>query len=117
MKVGPMSEKERLHIAVAKTMAAGYQLDLDAFTFLSAIAATDDPTIIITEALARIEELPEKPVFIGRCFLEKVLKKVEGQGGGHEDAVGAIISLSDLERFKEAFEEEIPVGGVRSWQE
>jgi len=42
-----------------------------------------------------------------RKMLENALKKVEGHGGGHEDAVGARINVSDLERFKEAFEEEM----------
>lgn len=42
-----------------------------------------------------------------RGMLENVLKKVEGKGGGHEDAVGARIKLDDLQKFKEAFEEEI----------
>lgn len=42
-----------------------------------------------------------------RKMLENVLKIVPGQGGGHEDAVGARISVSDLERFKEALKEEI----------
>jgi len=42
-----------------------------------------------------------------RKVLENVLKKVEGTGGGHEDAVGARISTEDLERFKEILGEEI----------
>jgi hypothetical protein len=40
-------------------------------------------------------------------MLENVLKKVEGHGGGHEDAVGARVSVSDLGKFRKAFEEEI----------
>ncbi len=73
-----MSEKEKLQKAVEKTIAAGYQLDLEAFTLLSSIAATDDPTAIMQEALLRIEELPEKPIFIGKSFLESILKREEG---------------------------------------
>jgi oligoribonuclease NrnB/cAMP/cGMP phosphodiesterase (DHH superfamily) len=42
-----------------------------------------------------------------RAMLENVLKKVEGHGGGHEDAVGARVSVSDLGKFRKAFEEEI----------
>jgi single-stranded DNA-specific DHH superfamily exonuclease len=42
-----------------------------------------------------------------RKILEKVLKKIEGSGGGHEDAVGARIKSSDLKKFREIFEEEI----------
>ncbi len=41
-----------------------------------------------------------------RDILEKVLEKVEGSGGGHEDAVGARIGSKDLEEFKESFKEE-----------
>ncbi len=41
-------------------------------------------------------------------ILERVLSKLENSsGGGHEDAVGARISSSDLEKFKEAFSKEI----------
>lgn len=42
-----------------------------------------------------------------RGILERVLKKVDGGGGGHEDAVGARISTKDIEKFKEALKEEI----------
>ncbi len=41
-----------------------------------------------------------------RKILSAVLKKVEGSGGGHEDAVGARIKTSDLEKFKSSFLEE-----------
>jgi len=40
-------------------------------------------------------------------ILAKVLRKVEGTGGGHEDAVGARIGTSDLKKFKEVLKEEI----------
>lgn len=39
--------------------------------------------------------------------LERVLKKVPGQGGGHEDAVGARIKVEDIQRFREEFEKEV----------
>jgi len=39
-----------------------------------------------------------------------VLEEIEGSGGGHEDAVGARVSTSDLERFKEILEGEIRSG-------
>lgn len=44
-----------------------------------------------------------------RGILERVLKSVEGSGGGHEDAVGARIKGSDLGKFKEIFEKEAGV--------
>lgn len=40
-------------------------------------------------------------------ILESVLKKIDGTGGGHDDAVGARVSTRDLGRFKEVFEEEV----------
>jgi DNA polymerase II small subunit len=72
-----MIEKEKLQKAVETTIAAGYQLNSEAFKFLSAMTATDDPTIIMSRALQRIEELEEKPLFIDKNFLETLLKPVE----------------------------------------
>ncbi|MBN1244180.1 DNA-directed DNA polymerase II small subunit [Candidatus Bathyarchaeota archaeon] len=72
-----MIEKEKLQKAVEATIAAGYQLNSEAFNFLSDITATDDPTTIISKALQRIEELEEKPLFIDKSFLETLLKPPE----------------------------------------
>jgi len=72
-----MSEKEKLQKAVGTTIASGYQLNREAFEFLSEIAATDDPITIIEKALHRIGELEEKPLFIDRGFLENLLKESE----------------------------------------
>lgn len=78
-----MSEREKLQKAVETTMAAGYQLDREAFEFLSTIAATDDPTEIVYKALQRIEESEEKPLFIGKSFLEATLKQPEATNEPH----------------------------------
>ena len=75
-----MSEREKLQKAIETTIAAGYQLNRDAFEFLSIVAATDDPTAIMNKALQRIEELEEKPLFIDRSFLETLLKQPEPSG-------------------------------------
>jgi DNA polymerase II small subunit len=72
-----MSEREKLQKAIETTIAAGYQLNSEAFEFLSIIAATDDPTVIMHKALQRIEELEEKPLFIDRSFLETLLEQPE----------------------------------------
>jgi DNA polymerase II small subunit len=72
-----MSQREKLQRAIQTTIAAGYQLNRDAFEFLSIVAATDDPTAIISKALQRIGELEEKPFFIDRSFLETLLKPPE----------------------------------------
>jgi DNA polymerase II small subunit len=72
-----MSEKEKLQRAVEVTIAAGYQLNSEAFELLSTFAANDDPTTIMSKALQRIEELEEKPLFIDKSFLETMLKPSE----------------------------------------
>jgi DNA polymerase II small subunit len=72
-----LSERERLQKAVDTTMAAGYQLDREAFDFLSVIAATDDPSTVVYRALQRIEGLEEKPLFICKSYLETVLQQPE----------------------------------------
>jgi DNA polymerase II small subunit len=75
-----MSGREKLQKAIETTIAAGYQLNSDAFEFLSIVAATDDPTEIISKALQRISELEEKPFFIDRTLLETLLKPPELSG-------------------------------------
>jgi DNA polymerase II small subunit len=72
-----MSEREKLQRAVEATIAAGYQLNSEAFELLSTIAATDDLAIIMSKALQRIEDLEEKPLFIDKSFLETLLKQSE----------------------------------------
>jgi DNA polymerase II small subunit len=78
-KGGPcqLSATEKLQKAVETTIAAGYQLDRDAFELLSTVAMTDDPTAIMNQALTKIEQLAEKPLFIGKAFLENILRKPE----------------------------------------
>ncbi|MEM3641242.1 MAG: DNA-directed DNA polymerase II small subunit [Candidatus Bathyarchaeia archaeon] len=70
-----MSQNEKLHKAVELTIAAGYQLDKEAFEFLSSLAAKEDPTEIINKALQKIGMIKEKPLFIGRSFLEELVKE------------------------------------------
>jgi DNA polymerase II small subunit len=72
-----MSEAEKLQKAVELTMAAGYQLNREAFEFLSLVATTQDPTEIMTKAIHQIENLEEKPFFIERNLLEQLLKASE----------------------------------------
>ena len=72
-----MSETEKLQKAVGLTITAGYQLNKEAFEFLSILAATEDPTEIIGKAVKKIESLKEKPLFIERSFLEELVKKPE----------------------------------------
>jgi DNA polymerase II small subunit len=72
-----MSEVEKLQKAIEVTIAAGYQLNKDAFEFLSTVAATEDPTEIVSKAIQKIESLKEKPLFIDRSFLEQLVKESE----------------------------------------
>ncbi|RJS79142.1 DNA-directed DNA polymerase II small subunit [Candidatus Bathyarchaeota archaeon] len=70
-----MNEMDKLQKAVELTVAAGYQLDKEAFEFLSSVA--EDPTEVIRKLLKKIEEGKEKPLFIGRQLLEETLGKTE----------------------------------------
>ena len=72
-----MSETEKLQKAVDLTIAAGYQLDKEAFEFLNMLATTEDPTAVMAKAIRHIENLHEKPFFIQRPFLEELLKSAE----------------------------------------
>jgi DNA polymerase II small subunit len=65
-----MSGGNRLQRAVSFTIAAGYQLDKEAFEFLNIISETEDPLILMEEAVRKIKELPQKPLFIDRTLLE-----------------------------------------------
>jgi len=69
-----MSETERLQRAVELTLSAGYQLDKEAFDFLSLITSTDDPFEVMNKAIKRLEEQGQRPNFIERKFLEQVLE-------------------------------------------
>jgi DNA polymerase II small subunit/DNA polymerase delta subunit B len=70
-----MSEGNVLQRAVSFTLAAGYQLDKEAFDFLNNISETEDPLILMEEAVRKIKDLPQKPLFINRPFLEAMKKK------------------------------------------
>lgn len=72
-----MSETEKLQKAVELTIAAGYQLNKEAFDFLSSMTSTEDPAEIIRKVLQKIETLKEKPFFIEKNLLENLLKEKE----------------------------------------
>jgi DNA polymerase II small subunit len=71
-----MSEKEKLQKALEATIAAGYQLNSEAFEFLSQNSGTTDPVGIINLALQRIADLQEKPFFIDKVFLETLVQQL-----------------------------------------
>ncbi len=68
---------EKLQKAIELTITAGYQLNKEAFEFLSLVASTEDPTEIISKAIRKIDGLKEKPLFIDKNFLEQLVKEPE----------------------------------------
>jgi len=69
-----MSITGRLQKAVEITIAAGYQIDKEAFEFLTSISDVDDPTELMNKALKKIEQIEDKPLFIKKSFLESLLQ-------------------------------------------
>jgi hypothetical protein len=59
-----MSAQEKLQKAIQATIAAGYQLNSEAFEYLSQNCGTNDPENVMNLALERIQELQDKPMFI-----------------------------------------------------
>ncbi len=74
-----MTETDKLQKAVETTIQAGYQLNSEAFAYLTQIAQTEDPTEIVNRALTQIEELEEKPFFIEKAFLEELYEETQNQ--------------------------------------
>ncbi|HDI07354.1 MAG TPA: DNA-directed DNA polymerase II small subunit [Candidatus Bathyarchaeota archaeon] len=70
---------EKLQKAVQFTLAAGYQLDKDAFELLSELAATQDLEKLVSEAIKTMELSRRKTFFISRPLIEKVMKKNAAQ--------------------------------------
>ena len=69
-----MSEGEKLQKAVSFTISSGFQLDKEAFEFLKGIAKTEDPLYLMEDVVKKIRDLPQKPLFIDRVFLEAMKK-------------------------------------------
>lgn len=69
-----MMEKEKLKQAIEATIAAGYQLNSEAFEYLKTNPAAEDPVEVMNLVIQRIEQLENKPLFIDRNFLETILQ-------------------------------------------
>ena len=69
-----MNDNMQLQKAVGLAMAAGYQLDKEAFEFLTMLGTTEDPAVIVTKVVDHIRSLDPKPFFIEKRFLEEVLE-------------------------------------------
>lgn len=84
-----MSAQERLKKAVELTIAAGYQLDQEAFSFLRLLATTEDPSEIIQRTIKKLDDLSEKPFFVDRRTLEGQLEGLEQSGEAIAEAQNA----------------------------
>ena len=71
-----MSGKEKLQKAIEATITAGYQLNSEAFEFLSQNAETKDPVELMNLALEKLQGLEEKPIFIDKRFLEILVEQI-----------------------------------------
>jgi DNA polymerase II small subunit len=76
-----VSGNMQLQKAIELAMSAGYQLNKEAFEFLTMLATTEDPAKIMTKAIVHIQSLATKPCFIERRLLERAL---EPQGTSNE---------------------------------
>ena len=70
-----MSLNENLRKAVSYTVSSGYQLDKEAFEFLSSLSKTTDPTEFMEKVIEKAQSLVEKPIFLNKEFLEKIAKE------------------------------------------
>ena len=71
-----MSGNEKLQKAIEATITAGYQLNSEAFEFLSQNAETKDPVDLMNLALEKLQGLEEKPIFIDKRFLEILVEQI-----------------------------------------
>jgi len=71
-----MSTEEKLQKAIEATIAAGYQLNSEAFEYLSQNSGITDPVDIMNSALQKLSYLEEKPFFIDKIFLETLAQQL-----------------------------------------
>ena len=71
-----MSAQDKLQKAIETTIAAGYQLNSEAFEFLSQNSDLNDPVDIMNSALQKLQNLEEKPFFIDKMFLESLSQQL-----------------------------------------
>jgi DNA polymerase II small subunit len=103
-----MDEVGRLQKAVETTMAAGYQIDRDAFDYLSTLCSTEDPEAVMNKALAKIESLEEKPMFICRSLLEEVFQEPQPQQSSPEEAFSPTANMI-IHKLEKRQERELPI--------
>jgi len=71
-----LSQDENLRKVVSFTISSGYQLDKEAFDFLSSISKTTNPIEFMEKVIEKAQGLIEKPIFLNREFLEKIAKEI-----------------------------------------
>ncbi len=71
-----MSENEKVQQAISWALTSGYHLDQEAFSFLTIMSETEDPTGLVAAALKKLEKLDRKPRFINKSFLEEIAKEM-----------------------------------------
>ena len=107
-----MSEKEQLKQAIEYAVSAGYQLDLEAFQFLSTIAEKENPTNLMEQAIKYLRDKGEKQVFIGKELLEKIAKEKVPSFFEEQEKVALAISettvISQAKRRFKPLAREIP---------
>ncbi|HSV49116.1 MAG TPA: hypothetical protein VLH35_02285, partial [Candidatus Acidoferrales bacterium] len=71
-----MSEQEKLQKAIEAAIVAGYQLNSEAFEFLTQNADTMDPEAVMNMALIQLAAIDDKPMFIDRDRLVSVIHQL-----------------------------------------
>jgi DNA polymerase II small subunit len=71
-----MSTNERLQKAIEATITAGYQLNTEAFNYLSHCSEETDPLTIMNMVLHEMKNLKEKTFFIEKNFLENMVNQL-----------------------------------------
>lgn len=61
--------------AVSFSLSVGYQLDKEAFNFLTMISKTENPLKLVEVALKNLKKLGKKPLLIDRNLLEEAAKE------------------------------------------
>ncbi len=99
----------QLQRAVTNTIAAGYQLDNDAFKFLEKFAQKEDPIALMEKVVKKMEESSQKSLFIDKLFLEEIMveatPKPEAERQPSITSVPSLASVElPIESRKEAFQ-------------
>ncbi len=71
-----MSGQEKLQRAIEAAIIAGYQLNSEAFEFLTENAQTMDPEAVMNMALIQLSALDDRPMFIDRDRLVSVIHQL-----------------------------------------